>query len=128
MMMNIGGSSARAVGLARDKEGEYGTRAGGQQDAPDEGRQARRLRVRVHAALHQGPQIDRDDGVHAGVEDHVPAEHRSRVEVGRGDHQAVGAAEVEHDHGQAAAQHGDAEQGGERRARLVGLLAEHRAD
>jgi hypothetical protein len=44
-----------------------------------------------------------------------------------GDHQAVGATEVKHDHGEAAADHGQRQQSRQRGARLVELAAEHGA-
>ena len=65
---------------------------------------------------------------HARVEDHVPREDRPEVVVrGRDDH-PLGPAEVEHQHHQAAGEQRDAQQARQRRARLVGRLAEHRAD
>ncbi|MDT4847294.1 hypothetical protein FQZ97_813440 [compost metagenome] len=118
----------RLVSLARDQEGEDRAGAGGQHEAPDQGRQAGRLRIHIHAPLEHRPQVDRDDGRHARVEEDVPGEDRFEVVVRGGDDHAIGPTQVQHQHHQAAHQQGDAQQTRERRARLVDRLAEDRAD
>ena len=122
------GQQCRLVGLACHQEAEDRAGAGGEHEAPHQRRHAGRLGPAVPASLEHRPQVHDDDRGHARVEEHVPGEHRAEVVVGgRHDH-AVGAAQVEHQHHQAAAQQRQREQPRQRRARLVHRLAEHRAD
>jgi hypothetical protein len=123
-----GSQQRRLVGLARHQEAEDRAGAGGQHESPHQHGQPRRPRVAVEPALEHRPQVDGDEGDHAGVEKHVPGEHRLEVVVRRRDDHPVRPAQVEHQHHQAAGQQRHAQQARQRRPRLVRWLAEDRAD
>jgi len=55
------------------------------------------------------------------------AKHRGEIEVGCSDDDAIRPAQIQHQHSESARQHGDGKQAGQRRARFINGLAEHRA-
>jgi hypothetical protein len=116
------------IGLAGDQEAEDGAGTGGQCQAPDKGHHAHLLGVLVHAPFHHHPQVHADDDHEAGVEEDVPGEDGLEVVVGHGHDQAIGTTQVQHQDGETAHQQGDGQQAGQAGQRLVGRLAEHRAD
>jgi len=72
----------RIIGLARHQETEDRAGTGGEAEAPDEGRHARRFVVPIHPAFHHHPQIDGDNDKKSGIQKDVPGEDRLEIIVG----------------------------------------------
>src|SRR5512135_1462370 len=118
----------RTVCLTSSKECENQAGTGGKYKAPSENSQASHFREWIHASFHHRPQIDCCQRKHAGIQHNVPRKHRGRVVIGCRDHEPIRPAQIQHENGETARQHGDGKQTCQRRTCLVYSFTEYRSD